>query len=95
MKWGSTLFPVFVGDSPAWDKIGVMFAFTQFAGTHSYEADCRLIPVCSHCLGRLGERKHISRIKHYRIERIDVNMKLTLSLFTFFTFFHLVYIHTY
>lgn len=29
---GSTLFPVFVGDSLVWDKIGVMFAFTQFAG---------------------------------------------------------------
>lgn len=50
---GSTLFPVFVGDSLAWDKIGVMFAFTQFAGTRSYEADCRLIPVCSYRLGRL------------------------------------------
>lgn len=57
MKWGSTLFPVFVGDSLAWDKIGVMFVFTQFVGTRSYEADCRLIPVRSHHLGRLGERK--------------------------------------
>lgn len=55
MRWGSTLFffPVFVGDSLAWDKIGVMFAFTQFAGTHSCEADCRLIPVRSSCLGHL------------------------------------------
>lgn len=54
MKWGSTLFPVLVGDSLAWDKIGVMFAFTQFAGTRSYEADCRLIPVRFHRLGHLG-----------------------------------------
>lgn len=64
MKWGSILFPVLVGDSLSWDKIGVMFAFTQFAGTRSYEADCRLIPVRSHRLGRLGESKHISRMKN-------------------------------
>lgn len=38
MKWGSYLLQVFAGDSLAWDKIGVMFAFTQFAGTRSYEA---------------------------------------------------------
>lgn len=50
---GSTLFPEFVGDSLAWDKIGVMFAFTQFAGTRFYEADCRLIPVGSSRLGHL------------------------------------------
>lgn len=55
MKWGSSLLPVLVGDSLAWDKIGVMFAFTQFAGTRSYEADCRFIPfsVRSYRLGHL------------------------------------------
>lgn len=50
---GVNSFPSVLGDSLAWDKIGVMFAFTQFAGTHSYEADCRLIPVRFYRLGRL------------------------------------------
>lgn len=61
MKWGSSLLPVFVGDSLAWDKIGVMFAFTQFAGTRSYEADCRFIPfsVRSYRLGHLGGNRRI------------------------------------
>lgn len=42
-------------------NIGVMFAFTQFAGTHSCEADCRLIPVRSSCLGHLGKKKQTNK----------------------------------
>lgn len=50
---GGQIFSQYLWATLAWDKIGVMFGFTQFAGTRSYEADCRLIPVRSYRLGRL------------------------------------------